>query len=114
VAETALRELLQRLEATWASQPDHRLAGRRPPRRAARRDGRAFASLGLVAPAEAIEWFGWHNGASVDADALRQPGIDGWALMSLEECVRAADMLRLSAARRRATGTDTGRPRGCR
>jgi hypothetical protein len=114
VAETALRELPQRLEATWASQPDHRLAGVVLPGAPPDVVAAAFASLGLVAPAEAIEWFGWHNGASVDADALRQPGIDGWALMSLEECVRAADMLSLSAARRRATGTDTGRPSGCR
>ena len=47
----------------------------------------AFASCGLIAPDEAVVWFGWHNGPTGVGNSVKAlPMFHFW---SLDDCVRA-------------------------
>lgn len=94
IPDADLTLLLGRLEAAWAVFPDHRLTHTALPGVARSQVFAAFDSIGLVPPTEVVDWFGWHNGASVGLTAHRLPGIGDWALLSLEEAVAQARMLR--------------------
>ena len=92
-SDALLTELLQRLERSWASQPDHRLARTAVPGVSPEEVEAAFTSVGLPTPDEAIEWFGWHNAGSINADAHQMPGIDNFALMSLTNALNTVETL---------------------
>ncbi|MBI4941116.1 MAG: hypothetical protein HY830_10250 [Actinobacteria bacterium] len=83
-----LIDLLPQLEAEWAARGVAAAKSLRPgldPRTVSRR----LADRGLVAPAELIDWFGWHDGVSDPEARAVSPTL---SIMDLDECIAARDV----------------------
>jgi cell wall assembly regulator SMI1 len=90
----SLREELARLEASWEGQRDLRLSKQLLPGADAAEVIDVLGSADLPAPGEAIDWFGWRNGARRETYVHRLVGISNLAPMSLNEAVGTTELMR--------------------